>query len=429
MKAIKRLAKHFGSASPAFEVFATQISSHSIASNLTFGGARYIATGRGFAVTRISFSILYSRFAGPSIYLGMRTLVMLLYVTLTLWSGWVTYFWVSILSLCIAPFLFNPHQFSFADFIIDYRLVFIFIISIVILTSRYREFLRWMNRGNSRSHSNSWIGYCRLSRTMITGYKKKKLGHPSEKLSGDVPRAGWRAVIFSEVIFPIVMAILFVICYMFVKSFPDRDGRQPASPLVRIAIVALGPIVWNAAVLLVQFMFSLFLGPFLDTRFPKFGSAMAFIAHSLGVVGMIAFFEFLVRFLKIMASLVTDFDNKQWFLELWNISHAVLGLIAIIFVQRAVHKVLIAVFLSRELKHDETNRAWWTGKWYGRGLGNYAMSQPAREFIVKTIELSLWSSDFITCHFLLFILTPPILIPYIDRLHSMLLCKCYSRDT
>ena len=90
---------------------------------MTFGGARYIATGRGFATTRISFAILYSRFAGPSIYLGMRTLVMLLYVTLTIWTGWVTYFWVSILALCVSPFLFNPHQFSPADFIIDYRYV------------------------------------------------------------------------------------------------------------------------------------------------------------------------------------------------------------------------------------------------------------------------------------------------------------------
>ena len=115
-------------------------------------------------------------------------------------------------------------------------------------------------------------------------------------------------------------------------------------------------------------------------------------------------------------------------MELWNVSHAVLGLICVIYVQRAVHKILISVFLSREFKHDETNRAWWTGKWYGRGLGNYAMSQPAREYIVKIIELSLWSSDFLACHVLLFILTPPILIPFVDRLHSMLLCEyCLSR--
>lgn len=114
-------------------------------------------------------------------------------------------------------------------------------------------------------------------------------------------------------------------------------------------------------------------------------------------------------------------------MELWNVSHAVLGLICVIFVQRAVQKVLISVFLSREFKHDETNRAWWTGKWYGRGLGNYAMSQPAREFIVKTIELSLWASDFLTCHILLFILTPPILIPFVDRFHSTLLCESSCR--
>ena len=112
----------------------------------------------------------------------------------------------------------------------------------------------------------------------------------------------------------------------------------------------------------------------------------------------------------------------QWFLESWNVAHAVLGLIAVIYIQRAIHKVLISVFLSREFKHDETNRAWWTGKWYGRGLGAHAMSQPAREFIVKIIELSLWSSDFLTGHFLLLILTPPLLIPYIDRAHATMLC-------
>lgn len=120
-RALARLSKQFISLSPAFEVFATQIYTHSILNNLTFGGARYIATGRGFATSRISFSILFSRFAGPSIYLGMRTLLMLLYVTLSFWTPYLIYFWISILALCIAPFLFNPHQFSFTDFIVDYR--------------------------------------------------------------------------------------------------------------------------------------------------------------------------------------------------------------------------------------------------------------------------------------------------------------------
>lgn len=279
--ALIRLAKHFLSLSPIFEVFSTQIYSQAILSNLTFGGARYIATGRGFATTRISFTILYSRFAGPSIYMGMRNLLLLLYASLSIWIPHLIYFWFSVLSLCIAPFVFNPHQFSFADFIIDYR-----------------EFLRWMSRGNSRTKASSWYGYCRLSRTMITGYKKKKLGHPSEKLSGDVPRATWRAVVFSEIIWPICLATLFVIGYMFVKSFPDRNGNQPPSPLVRIAVVSIGPIVWNATVLLAFFMISLFLGPMMNS-WAKFGSVVAAIAHLFALVGMIGFFEFFVRTVRI----------------------------------------------------------------------------------------------------------------------------------
>ncbi|WVQ81578.1 1,3-beta-glucan synthase component FKS1 [Cryptococcus sp. DSM 104549] len=383
-RAILRLCKHFVSLSPVFEVFSTQIYMHSILNDLTFGGARYIATGRGFATTRISFSILYSRFAGPSIYLGIRTLVLLLYITLSVWVPHLIYFWITVVGLCVAPFIFNPHQFSISDFIIDYR-----------------EFLRWMSRGNSRTHANSWVGYCRLSRTRITGFKRKRLGLPSEKLSSDVPRAPWKAIVVGEILGPICLAILFVVCYLFVKSFAVEGKTQPG--LLRIAIIALGPIVFNMALLITLFLISVFLGPCLNSYTNTFGASMAAIAHFGAVVGMVAFFEFL------------------WFLELWDVSHAVLGMIAVISVQRCIFKILIAVFLSREFKHDETNRAWWTGVWFNRGLGAHALSQPAREFVVKTIEMGLYSADFIACHLLLFLLTPPMLIPYFDRLHATML--------
>ena len=55
--------------------------------------------------------------------MGMRSLLPLLYATMSIWTPFLIYFWVSVLSLCIAPFVFNPHQFSAADFIIDYRYV------------------------------------------------------------------------------------------------------------------------------------------------------------------------------------------------------------------------------------------------------------------------------------------------------------------
>ncbi|KAI6167030.1 glycosyltransferase family 48 protein [Pisolithus thermaeus] len=371
-KALLRLGKHFLSLSPIFEVFSTQIYSQAILSNLTFGGARYIATGRGFATTRLSFSILYSRFAGPSIYVGMRNLLLLLYASLAIWMPHLIYFWFSVMSLCIAPFVFNPHQFSFADFIIDYR-----------------EFLRWMSRGNSRTKASSWYGYCRLSRTMITGYKKKKLGHPSEKLSGDVPRAPWRAVIFSEIVWPIFI--------------PKRE-LETRIPVLLSGSVSLPSAPWSGMlpVLLSLFFISLFLGPMFE-KWIKFASVIAALAHFLALIGIISFFEFF------------------WFLELWDASHAVLGVIAIVAIQRAIMKILISVFLSREFKHDETNRAWWSGKWYGRGLGNSAMSQPAREFIVKIVEMSLWTSDFLLGHILLMILTVPVFIPFVDKLHSTML--------
>jgi 1,3-beta-glucan synthase len=148
-----------------------------------------------------------------------------------------------------------------------------------------------MSCGNSRLHNNSWIGYRHLSLTMITRYKKK-LGLPSDKMSGDVPRAGWRAVIFSEVIFPIVMVGAAYHCLYFRQVLPT--GKLPPNPLIRIAIIALGPIAWSAAVLLVQFIISIFLGPMMDPTFLRFGSIMTSTARVLGVVGMLGFFEFLV---------------------------------------------------------------------------------------------------------------------------------------
>jgi len=107
-----------------------------------------------------------------------------------------------------------------------------------------------------------------------------------------------------------------------------------------------------------------------------------------------------------------------WYIEYWNTANTVLGLIAMIAIQRAIFKVITAVAISREFKHDETNRAWWTGRWYGRGLGGHAFSQPAREYIVKIMEMSIFTADFITTHLLMFALSIPLVIPFVDRLHS-----------
>ena len=46
-KAITRLGKQFASFSPLFEVFVCKIYAHSLSSDISIGGARYLATGRG----------------------------------------------------------------------------------------------------------------------------------------------------------------------------------------------------------------------------------------------------------------------------------------------------------------------------------------------------------------------------------------------
>ncbi|KAG0269082.1 1,3-beta-D-glucan synthase [Actinomortierella ambigua] len=389
-RSILRLGKHFMSLSPLFEVFVTQIYTNSILTNLSFGGARYIATGRGFATTRTPFSLLYSRFAEPSLYLGMRMLLMLIFASITMWVPHLTYFWVSVLALVTSPFLFNPHQFAFVDFLVDYR-----------------EFLRWLSRGNSRTHASSWISYCRTIRTRITGYKRKRLGHPSEKLGGDTPKANFGVIFMSEIALPFLQMVMCVTCYMFEHSFP-ADFSPSGSPiytsgLLRIGVFAVGPLLANAAVLAGLFGVSIVFGPLMNLCCVKFGSIMAAIAHAAALVILLASFEAL------------------WALEAWVLSHAVLGVIAAISVQRFVFKCLITFFLTREFKHDETNRAWWTGKWHGRGLGWHAISQPLREFLCKIIEMSMFACDFVMGHAILFFLFPICLIPWIDRWHSTML--------
>lgn len=175
-------------------------------------------------------------------------------------------------------------------------------------------------RGNSRSYPNSWTGYRRLSRVAVTGYKRKRLGHPSERLTGDVPRAPLRATFFPEVFWPIAMAIIFTVAYMSTKSFPDHDGNQPPKgSLTRIIVISVGPIAWNASVLAVQFIVSLALGPSLGPTFPrKFGSTVAFIAHMLGLVGMIGSFELLVC-LRTVPHIVMYSSRRSFiFSGIWN---------------------------------------------------------------------------------------------------------------
>ena len=159
-----------------------------------------------------------------------------------------------------------------------------------------------MSRGNSRSHVNSWIGYCRLSRTMITGYKKKKLGHPSEKLSGMSLGPECAQSYFLRLFPPFSW-----LCCSSLHTYSSNHTQIQMANILP-ALSSASPSS-PSALSLVLFLVSLFLGPMLDPTFPKFGSVIAFIAHVLGVIGMVGFFEFLVSFLG--STTITSISNRS----------------------------------------------------------------------------------------------------------------------
>ncbi|TGZ80200.1 glucan synthase [Ascodesmis nigricans] len=395
-RAATRLGKQFGSLSPFFEVFVCQIYANSLLQDMAYGGARYIGTGRGFATSRIPFGVLYSRFAGPSMYLGARSLLMLLFATCSMWQPALIYFWISLLALCISPYLYNPHQFSWDDFFIDYR-----------------DYLRWLSRGNSRSHGQSWIAFCRLSRTRITGYKRKVLGDPSEKNASDIPRAKFTNIVWNEIVGPFVLVLVTLIPYMFInaktglretnphKEKMDKSWMEPTNNIIRVAIVAFGPIAINAGVAAMFFGMACCMGPVFSMCCQKFGPVLAAIAHAISVIMLFAFFEVML------------------FLEGLSFTKALLGMITMICIQRWFYKLIITLTLTREFKADISNIAFWSGKWYGLGL--HAMSQPGRELLCKITELGFFAADFIFGHFLMFFMCPIILIPYADKVHSIML--------
>jgi len=109
----------------------------------------------------------------------------------------------------------------------------------------------------------------------------------------------------------------------------------------------------------------------------------------------------------------------MFFLEGWNFARTLSGMIAVVALQRFFLKLIIALTLTREFKSDQSNIAFWNGKWYA--MGWHSVSQPAREYLCKITELSMFAADFVLGHFLLFLMLPIILIPQIDKLHSMML--------
>jgi 1,3-beta-glucan synthase len=389
-KAISRLCKHFASFSPLFEVFVCRIYAQSLVSDLNIGGARYIATGRGFATSRKSFSELYARFALESLYFGALSCLLVLFMSISMWTGAILYFWVTILGLLICPCLFNPNQFSWRDFFLDYAL-----------------YVLWLHRGNSKTRQSSWIGYTRLSRSKLTGVKlhssAKRAGNRETLKSLSDIRPSKLNLVGSQLVVEAGCIIVVGCAYMFANSQNDLRGAYPSYALLRVLVVSLCPIVVNAALLLAVFVVSCVLGPLGSLVSAQFPSILSAVVHQLAVLNYAVFFQAL------------------WFMQNWDLSRTVIGACLLIMVQSWIFRLCTVLFVTREFDHDRSNRAWWSGKWITSGLGWYILTQPLREYVVKIIELSYFTGDAILGHLILFCQLPLLMIPCIDTYHSLML--------
>lgn len=385
-KAFTRLSKHFGSLSPLFEVFVCRVYADSLISDIFIGGAKYIATGRGFATTRVPFAVLYSRFANVSLYSGVLSFILILYTSITMWKLPLVYFWITIVGLLICPFLYNPNQFNFNDFFMDYN-----------------SYLRWLFIGNSQTRSNSWIGHVRTGRARLVGIKKKHtIENNTNILTNNIKPSKYNLIITNS-FFQFIEISLIGFAYLFANALNDTRHANPPPVLLRFFIVTFTPIIIDVILLILGFWISVFVGPILSLIFKRFPAVMATIIHILGVINHLLFFEMF------------------WMFQNFDFSRTILGFALSIAIQKWCLKMLVTCVVSREFGNAKANLAWWSGKWFTAGLGWHFLTQPIRELLCKTAEMSYFAADFMIGHVIMFAQIPILFIPYIDKWHTLML--------
>jgi hypothetical protein len=141
-KALSRVLKQFLTLAPLHFIFQAKAIGIYVTNEIRYGGAAYLATGRGLPIDRSHFVTpegrgLYGDWAELAFYDGFRLLVAVVIVGLG--GGlteitpdgqrqfrWALLFWfitlaLTILSWLYAPFLFNPYQFEAKYFFQDFR--------------------------------------------------------------------------------------------------------------------------------------------------------------------------------------------------------------------------------------------------------------------------------------------------------------------
>lgn len=387
IRSITRIGKQIISLSPLFEIFVCEIYSHSLVSDLSVGGAQYIATGRGFATKRETFANLYARFGKESITFGASLLILVIYFTTKLWRPIFVIFWITVIGFIMSPFLFNPNQFVWYELFIDYK-----------------AFLQWMHAGNSSMTTKSWIRYTKLERCRIAGVKLNlKYEDVETKIPALVRPA--RMNVISTVLLPQLMTSAFLLsAFLFINAQAEANiDQQPSEALTRIVIVAMLPLIVNIMVLIAGSIISIMFGPLFSTFMKSFPSTLAALLHTIAVGTHVwAFFVLL-------------------YLQNLDVTTTILGFGVASMIQKTLLQAISILFLSREVMDGRSNRAWWSGKWLTAGFGWRTFTQPLREFVCKITEMSYFAADFIVGHAIFYSQLPVLLVPLVSATHSLMI--------
>lgn len=210
-------------------------------------------------------------------------------------------------------------------------------------------------------------------------------------------------LIISESFLQLCVITLVGLAYLFTNSQNESRGTYPVNSILRILIISFVPIGVNLVILIACFVVSISIGPIFTLFCKKFPSFVAAIAHLLAVANHVFFFELL------------------WLFQNWNFSVTVLGFALSALIQCWFLQMMTILLVSREFRHDRSNRSWWSGKWATAGLGWYIITQPMREAVCKLSEMSYFAGDLVATHIILFAQIPILLIPYADKWHTLML--------
>ncbi|ORX61288.1 hypothetical protein DM01DRAFT_1365559 [Hesseltinella vesiculosa] len=373
-RAVNRLFKHLVSLSPLFEIFVTQTYAHAILNNLTFGRAKYISSGRGFSISRQRFAYLYMQFANISFYKAVEFTMILSLASIITWVPHLIYFWTTVVALLLSPYIFNPHQFSLMDTLIDYKCV-----------------LQWLFQScNDVSDTTSWAAFQQMNRMKYTGEKKTK-----DTVRVSYPRPSRFVLVFTELLLPMIN-----------YGGNQKEKESLMDLCLRAGVAVLLPGLTNACVLLAGFAISIVVGPLISLLFRHHVSLFGNIIASLACV------------FSLFATLVTVFWIYE--VEQGQVKGALLLFIVVVGIQRVLCN-LLTMILTREFSNGCIGRCWWTGCWLYQDLGWHVLSQPSREYLCKIIELCRFAYDFIIIHLMYLVLILLALVRSADRYHTRML--------